>query len=151
MPTNRFSLAIFIMAVLALPNPTARAQEKVVHNSIYDFQGTSDGQGVAGSVVFDQEGNLYGATTDGGAQTCPFSGCGTVFQLISSNGQWSESVLYVFQGLPSGDGAAPEGGLILDSSGNRYGTTGYGGVGPCVLLGVADGCGTVFELSGTVT
>jgi hypothetical protein len=55
MPTNRFSFAIFIMAVLALPNPTARAQEKVVHNSIYDFQGTSDGQGVAGSVVFDQK------------------------------------------------------------------------------------------------
>ncbi len=37
--------------------------------------------------------------------------------------------------------------MIIDSAGNLYGTTGYGGTGNCVLLGGNDGCGTVYELS----
>jgi len=35
----------------------------------------------------------------------------------------------------------------LDSAGNVYGTTAYGGNGNCVLLGTKAGCGAVFELS----
>jgi hypothetical protein len=33
------------------------------------------------------------------------------------------------------------------TAGNLYGTTGYGGTGPCTLLGAPVGCGTVYELS----
>jgi hypothetical protein len=36
---------------------------------------------------------------------------------------------------------------VIDSFGNLYGTTGYGGTGDCTLLGSKLGCGTVFELS----
>jgi uncharacterized protein YceK len=53
----------------------------------------------------------------------------------------------VFQGLSFGDGMTPVGGVILDSAGNLYGTTGYGGTGHCLLLGGDVGCGTVYELT----
>jgi hypothetical protein len=36
---------------------------------------------------------------------------------------------------------------VIDSQGNLYGTTAYGGTGNCVILGIPGGCGVVFELS----
>jgi uncharacterized repeat protein (TIGR03803 family) len=57
---------------------------------------------------------------------------------IASN----ETVLYSFPG--SGSGANPYSGLIADSSGNLYGTTGEGGNSTKCSLG--SGCGTVFML-----
>ena len=56
-----------------------------------------------------------------------------------------EKVLYSFQG--GTDGALPDAGLIADRFGNLYGTTNYGGGGPCVTSRTILGCGTVFELS----
>jgi hypothetical protein len=56
-------------------------------------------------------------------------------------------VLYTFKGAKYSDGDEPAGGLLIDSQGNLYGTTAYGGTGDCVLLGVKGGCGTLFELS----
>jgi uncharacterized repeat protein (TIGR03803 family) len=50
------------------------------------------------------------------------------------------TVLHSFKGSP--DGGFPNGGLILDSKGNLYGTTSEGGTGAC-----DGGCGTVFKLS----
>jgi uncharacterized repeat protein (TIGR03803 family) len=50
--------------------------------------------------------------------------------------------LYGFRGGHK-DGAAPYGGLILDSAGNLYGTTADGGIQGCVPAG----CGTVFKLA----
>jgi len=41
----------------------------------------------------------------------------------------------------------PWGGLVIDSAGNLYGTTAYGGTGGCILLGILYGCGTVYEVS----
>jgi hypothetical protein len=48
-----------------------------------------------------------------------------------------------------GDGANPNGGLILDKAGNVYGTTLWGGntLGECKGVQGSAGCGTVFELS----
>jgi uncharacterized repeat protein (TIGR03803 family) len=57
---------------------------------------------------------------------------------------YAYSVLYRFQGNP--DGAAPEAGLILDSSGNLYGTTTSGGKYQDCPEGFGNGCGTVFRL-----
>jgi uncharacterized repeat protein (TIGR03803 family) len=53
------------------------------------------------------------------------------------------SVLYTFTG--GADGGAPRGGVVLDSSGNIYGTTYNGGTTNCSGLG----CGTVFKLDAT--
>ena len=117
---------------------------------LYSFQGgTTDGEYPAGGVVFDKAGNLYGATTDGGGQ-CPPTQCGIVFQLAPPTGKgdpWTETVLHIFKGNGSGDGNTPAGSVIIDSAGNLYGTTGYGGTGNCILLGGKVGCGTVYELS----
>jgi uncharacterized repeat protein (TIGR03803 family) len=139
-------LLLFLILMLA-STASAEWKEKV----LYSFQGGTDGYQPAGGVVFDKQGNLYGATTDGGSSSCrgPFQ-CGTVFQLkppTKSGDPWTETVLYVFKGSDSNDGASPFGGLIWDQAGNLYGTTGYDGTGDCILLGSRVGCGTVYELS----
>ena len=67
-------------------------------------------------------------------------GWGTVFKLDSSGNQ---TVLYSFTG--GSDGADPNGGLIMDASGNLYGVAYVGGDISCnVQMG---GCGVVFELT----
>jgi uncharacterized repeat protein (TIGR03803 family) len=141
------SCLLFVLT-LAVP-ASAQWKEQV----LYSFQGgTNDGSVPAEGVVFDAQGNLYGATTDGGPAKCkPIGGaCGTVFQLSPSaedGGSRTETLIYQFQGKGSNDASVPSGGLIRDSAGNLYGVTGYGGTGDCVLLGVKAGCGTVYELS----
>jgi uncharacterized repeat protein (TIGR03803 family) len=90
-----------------------------------------DGQGPSGSLIVDSAGNLYGTTNGGGG--CAQGGCGTVFEL-TPGGQ--ESILYAFQG--GADGFGPQGGVIMDTAGNLYGTTFAGGAASC--------CGVVFEV-----
>lgn len=103
--------------------------------TLYSFKGSpTDGATPYAAVVFDSFGNLYGTTTAGGS-----AGYGTVFELSpNSDGTWTETVLYQFQGFQGNDGDYPYGPVTLDSSGALYGTT-YGG-GPC-------DCGIVFKLS----
>ncbi len=98
---------------------------------IYSFDQQAGGQQPWGGVIFDQDGNLYGATVGGGAHRM-----GTVYRLTPSASGWTERVLYSFQG-PS-DGSLPYSGLIFDRAGNLYGTTCCDGPG---------GSGTVWELS----
>jgi uncharacterized repeat protein (TIGR03803 family) len=43
-------------------------------------------------------------------------------------------------------GSDPHGGVIVDTAGNFYGTTTYGGSGPCAN-GSSSGCGVVYRLS----
>ena len=59
----------------------------------------------------------------------------TAFQLSPANGSWTENILYSFTG--KGDGANPSAGVILDSTGNLYGTATEGGF----------GSGTVYQLA----
>lgn len=94
---------------------------KVLHN----FGTGSDGAIPYGPLTSDGRGGLYGNTISGGTG-CPGYGCGTAYELeAGANGAWKESVLYDF---PGGDYAYPWGGLILDGSGNLYGTMqGYRG------------------------
>jgi uncharacterized repeat protein (TIGR03803 family) len=140
---------LFAATLTLAPPASAEWKEKV----LYSFQGgTNDGSVPAGGVVFDSQGNLYGATTGGGPASCgPIAGeCGTVFQLsppAQKGGSWTETLIYQFQGKGSNDASVPSSGLIRDAAGNLYGATGYGGTGDCVLLGVPAGCGTVYELS----
>jgi uncharacterized repeat protein (TIGR03803 family) len=122
---------------------------------IHDFTGyPSDGAHPAAGLTIDSSGNLYGTTQRGGGGNCTDSsktdGCGTVFELsyVAGSG-WQETILYSFLGAHSRDGAAPMANLILDGSGNLYGTT-YNGSFPDFLCGGMNffpGCGTVFELS----
>jgi uncharacterized repeat protein (TIGR03803 family) len=108
---------------------------------IYSFKGGADGANPGyGNLAFDQEGNIYGTTTSGG-DTKPLGpckgGCGTVFELSPSDGGWNENIVHVFTG---NDGDEPLSGVVLDQTGNLYGTTFAGGEGSC-------NCGTVYELT----
>ncbi len=109
------------------PNPDGTWTEHV----LYSFGG---GALPSAGVIFDAAGSLYGTTTYGG-----LSNVGVVFKLThKSDGTWTEHVLYSFTG--GGDGAFPWAGVILDATGNLYGTTYYGGSSSC-------GCGVVFKLA----
>jgi hypothetical protein len=95
----------------------------------------------AASLLRDSEGNLYGTASAGGG----VRNCGSVFRLGPPNpsGQRAFTPLHVFAG--STDGCAPVASLIMDGSGNLYGTTSGGGS-ICIPW---SGCslGVVFELS----
>lgn len=82
-----------------------------------------------GGVIFDQAGNLYGTTRDGGR---PGQG-GVVFELSPAGGTWNFTILHSF----SGNGG-PMNTLAMDATGNLYGTTYADG---------AFGFGSVFKLT----
>jgi len=89
---------------------------------LHQFSG-GDGAIPAAGLLMDAAGNLYGTTVEGGgAGFCGNFGCGTVFKLDPSG---HETVLHGFTG--GSDGGNPTGGLIMDSTGNLYGTAGFGG------------------------
>jgi len=141
--------ATLLLAVSAL----AQDSETV----LYTFTGGRDGAIGGGNIVADSAGNLYGTTFDGGNKSTKCGvyagvpGCGVVFKLIpTKDGSWKETVLYTFTG--GADGALPIGGVILDSTGNLYGTTYAGGDKKpevCHAIGYAAGCGVVYKLTPT--
>jgi uncharacterized repeat protein (TIGR03803 family) len=69
-------------------------------------------------VSLDQNGNIYGVVPEGGKFKS-----GYAFELSPTpNDGWNASVIYNFR-----NSSYPEGNVILDPSGNLYGTTFYGG------------------------
>ena len=132
---KRLSMIALSFMLIATHAKAASWKDKV----LYSFQGGSDGTYPAGGVVFDQAGNLYGATGWDGS-----TGIGTVFQLTKQGGAWRKNLLYTFHGS---DGSIPTGGVVLDKAGNIYGGTAYGGTGHCILLGSDVGCGLIYEIS----
>jgi uncharacterized repeat protein (TIGR03803 family) len=97
---------------------------------LYSFTGqNSDGLFPLGGVILDAQGNIYGTTNQGG------SGFGIVYSISPSG---AETILHTFAGTSGSDGAYPSSGLVFDSNGILYGTTGGGG---------KFGSGTVFKLT----
>jgi uncharacterized repeat protein (TIGR03803 family) len=118
-----------------LPKAGGGWTEKILHR----FHKDPDGAVPVGGLIFDSAGNLYGTTASGGAY---YNG-GTVFELTpTAGGSWAEEILYSFD-RNGGSGFSPQASLILDASGNLYGTTVNGGGG----TGCDFGCGTVFEIT----
>lgn len=99
---------------------------------LYVFAG-QNGEVPSGGVIFDQAGHLLGTTTDGGPDD---RGGGIVFQLTHGGNGWTENILYPFSPFDPA-GSEPLAGLLLDGTGNLYGTTGFG----------ITGYGTVFQLA----
>jgi hypothetical protein len=123
---------------------------------LYSFPTPKQGYVPNGNLVFDSSGNLYGATTFGGGYgtSCDpyYQYCGAVFELSPpkhKGSKWTEKVLHGFAGMESGsligDGANPNGGLVVDSKGAIYGTTYTGGFRCPHDSG--QGCGSVFNLA----
>jgi uncharacterized repeat protein (TIGR03803 family) len=88
---------------------------------LYSFAGVPDGSNPFAGVIFDGSGNLYGTTQSGGKKND-----GVIFKLTPSNGTWTETVVHSFGGWPK-DGARSYANLIMDTKGNFYGTTIFGG------------------------
>jgi len=110
---------------MALGGVAAQAQ---TFTTLFSFN-NSDGANPQASLIMDAKGNLYGTTLGGGTY-----GYGTVFKLDPSGNQ---TVLHSFAGNLD-DGGTLNANLIMDASGNLYGTT-YQGSAP-------SGAGTVFRL-----
>jgi uncharacterized repeat protein (TIGR03803 family) len=122
---------------------TPRKDGGWMESVLHAFSG-KNGENPEGTLVFDATGNLYGTTTAGGdLSACGGLGCGVVLKLAKkANGEWNTEVLHIFHG---NDGATPSAGVILDSTGNLYGTTSNGGDQSCGYPQM--GCGVVFSLS----
>jgi uncharacterized repeat protein (TIGR03803 family) len=89
-------------------------------------------------LTVDDHGNAYGTTAPG----CG-AGAGTVYEMSPTSGYHQ---LYHFSCYGSG-GNNPQGNLAVDSAGNLYGTTTYGGNSSDGCSSSRRTCGTVFELS----
>ena len=101
----------FIVVVTLAPSTSAASKFKTV----YKFTGGADGSQPLARLILDAAGNLYGTTYVGGA------GWGTVFELTpNADGSWTETVLHSF--TCDDDGFGPVAGLVLDATGNLYGT-----------------------------
>ena len=125
-------------SVFELVNSSGTYSEKVLY-SFCSQSNCADGELPYAGVIMDAAGNLYGTTSWGGATVGGYYG--TVFELVNSSGTYSEKVLYSFCSQSGcADGDMPYAGLIMDASGNLYGTTTGGG------SGVGNSAGTVFEL-----
>jgi uncharacterized repeat protein (TIGR03803 family) len=111
-------------------------EETVLHA----FDG-SDGCQPYSGMTLGKDGSLYGTTTLGGDLSCGGGrGCGTVYKLDTTGKQ---TVLHKFTGPP--DGEQPYDAVVLDNTGDLYGTTTLGGdKSDCEA-----GCGTVFKLDKT--
>jgi uncharacterized repeat protein (TIGR03803 family) len=109
------------------PSEGGNWTETVLHN----FNG-DDGSEPWDSPILDAAGNLYGTTSEGGTYSD-----GTVFEVSPNDGGWTETVLHSFHD-DGHDGLSPLTPVILDTTGNLYGTTYSGGT---------NRDGTVFELS----
>jgi uncharacterized repeat protein (TIGR03803 family) len=136
---------MFFTLMLAFPSVSFAAGKKAT--VLYSFQAHGDGAIPAGGVIFDQAGNLYGATQDGGTP-----GVGEVFQLkppAKRGDPWTETIIHSFQSGSDGDIATS--GVISDNNGNLYGVTEYGGSGNCEIAGQVVGCGIAYELSPPAT
>ena len=106
----------------------------VIESVIHNFALGRDVTQPMGTVVFDKEGNLYGSASKGGDSAC-FQGCGGIFELIPSNGTWTEKLLHEF--TDGSDGAVPDSTPTLTGAG-IFGIASEGGT---------NGYGVVFELS----
>jgi uncharacterized repeat protein (TIGR03803 family) len=92
----------------------------------YEFQGPANGDGYFPqcALIADRDGNLYGTASYGGS-----GGNGVVFKLSQTMGNFSESIMYRFQGVAGNDGAQPFSSLIAGRFGSLSGTTLNGGIG----------------------
>lgn len=118
--------------LVLLSTALAASRERVIHS----FGVGAANQPWAG-LVADAAGNLYGTAT--GVACPPF--CGAVFELSPNGSGFRYTTLHVFKSR-NGDGTHPYGTLLLDSAGNLFGTTRFGG---------SSDAGVVFEISPSQT
>jgi uncharacterized repeat protein (TIGR03803 family) len=104
-----------------------------VGQTVYTFSGGSLGTYPDSSLTMDAAGNFFGTTYQGGDLNV-----GTVFELkAGKNDKYSYRVLYSLKGNPDGNTPFYGQGVALDTKGDLFGTTYYGGT---------NNAGAVYEL-----
>jgi uncharacterized repeat protein (TIGR03803 family) len=98
-------------------------------STVYSFTGGADGGFLFGGIGIGKDGNLYGSTVFGGANSS-----GTVFKLTPAG---ALTTLYNFTGGADGGSAKGE---MLVLGGKLYSTTSQGGDPNC-------GCGVIYEIN----
>jgi uncharacterized repeat protein (TIGR03803 family) len=107
--------------------------------TLHSFDG-DDGSFPYSGLVQAADGRFYGTTSKGGANNS-----GTIFKITAEG---VLTTLYSFcTEANCTDGDLPYSTLTQASDGNFYGTTEYGGTGPCTAAGIVVGCGTIFEVN----
>lgn len=124
---KRFSAVLFFCLLTAI---ASTAQTFTTLASFVGSNGSNPSS--AGVLVQGLDGNFYGTTLEGGANRCGTGTCGTVFNMTPTG------TLTTLHSFNSTDGSLPCAGLVLDTNGNFYGTTGWAG---------ANNFGTVFEMT----
>jgi uncharacterized repeat protein (TIGR03803 family) len=109
------ALATLVASITLTNLSSAATRERI----LFTFSGALDGANPSAPLVADARGNFYGTAANG----CTYN-FGCVFKLSNPNGIWTQTILYSFSGS---DGATPTASVILDSTGNIYGTTALGG------------------------
>ena len=94
----------------------------------------TDGSGPIGGLVTDSAGDLFGDTVGGGANDD-----GVVFEIVNTASGYA-STPTVLASLVRADGYPQQNGMLLDASGDLFGTASLGG---------ANGDGTVYEIAKT--
>ena len=139
--------ALGIYAVVAFAAISCLAASPITWNeSLLVTLGGKNGAVPESRPVYTASGEILGTAAIGGNTASPClnpNGCGVVFKLsrADSNGNRDYRVIYTFNG-GANDGQGPLGNLVLDSAGNLYGVTEFGGS----LTGEYGG-GTVYKLS----
>jgi uncharacterized repeat protein (TIGR03803 family) len=109
-----------------------------IETTLYDFTSNDAGFRYSG-LALDAAGNLF--VTDQGYPDA----FGNIFELTppgNPGGSWTYQLLYTFAGPLKLDGSFPTGALAIDSKGNIFGTTQWGGMNACYTVG----CGTIYQL-----
>ncbi len=135
---SRTATGLSAAALLSMTALPAAAQS--TYSAIYDFTGGKDG-GTPTAGVVDVGGTLYGTVSKGA-----LNGNGAVYKLTPGAGgsPWTDTTIFTFPG--GAGGSDPVAGVVVDASGNVYGSTARGGSGSGIVykLTPPTGSGTTY-------
>ncbi len=119
MPHRLFAVIAVLISFIISPMLYAQT-----YTDMHDFNSTDGCCALYPSMLLQgQDGNIYGATTNGGT-----TGQGNIFKMTPSG---TFTNIYNFDGT---HGEYPEGGISMGFDGNFYGTTYQGGTGPAGVI-----------------
>lgn len=118
-----FKTAAGLIIALGIATGAHAAAFQTLYTFCQGGKPCDDGNGPR-SVTMDQNGNLFGATDEGGKTRL----AGVIYEMIpnADRSAWTYAKLYEFCRVGCKSGSMPNGNLVVDVNGNLFGTTPYG-------------------------